>query len=242
MVVVPAKQIKKNNLDAEINTLSLELEEKRASIATIIEREDRVKASEAALKDKKTQFEEDKHLHQAHLDRRMLLIVSKEKDYDNKLKDSQGLASKLEENVKQAQRELSKLNKSCINAAQELEDKGKQKDNLDSDIAELANLVIYLEDTRVKVAEIKVVKEKADEEIANLRFAWEHDLANLKSQKQEVEKQLLSKLEEVAKAEFMLKSYTDNLYTTMNDWQIIRTRLETRWKEHYPELDMPIVE
>ena len=41
-------------------------------------------------------------------------------------------------------------------------------------------------------------------------------------------------------AEFELKKYTDNLYTAMNDWQIIRDRLEVRWQKEFPELRLPL--
>lgn len=42
-------------------------------------------------------------------------------------------------------------------------------------------------------------------------------------------------------SQYRLKTYTDELYTHMNDYQVLKMRLEKHWKEVFPELDMPLL-
>lgn len=240
MAVIPQKQIKRDDLDAQISILSDELEVKRAGITAIIEREDKVKAEELALEDSKRVFEEGKRSAHSILDKRTQGIIEREKNHEKVVEDTKVSLDDLQRQIKQVTKELAKLNNSCINAAHELDTLNEQKSILENKVLELSRLVMHFEEMKVKIKDAEEKKLAIDIEVESKQSALKLEVENAKRILELINKEVTQKVDEKDKAEYALKAYTDQLYTSMNDWQIIRSRLEVKWKEHYPELDLPI--
>lgn len=242
MAVVPEKQIKKNNLDAHISTLSRELEEKRLGLEKIVSREAAHKVDTVKLEKNKQSFLKEQEIAHATLDKRTQQIVEREQALKKKDEEMTQFFFSLQQQIKEGTKNLAKINNSCINGNRELEEMSAKKVELEKKLLELTHLVLHYEEMRLKVKTLEEEKGALENDIENKQVAWDNDLTKAKQELEAISKAALEKIDERNKAEYAVKAYTDQLYTSMNDWQIIRTRLETRWKEHYPELELPIAE
>ena len=242
MAVVPKKQIRKDNLDAQIVILEAQVEAKRLELDAIARRETAVKEDREALNKEKAEFFETmKEGRKAH-DVIRSTTVHVKGSVDKDIEAAQALHRQVEAKVREEEKRLIRLNSSCLNAQADLDSIGRRKDVLTGQVAELTGLVLHFEEMKVKVADIDERFRLVNVDIENKRVAWAADLENAKKELERIAKDTLAKIEEGNKAEYLCRSYTNQLYTAMNDWQVIRNRLEVRWKEHYPELDMPVAE
>lgn len=242
MAVKSTKQIKKDNLDAHVEALSRELDEKTQKLHEIALREQAVKDDRAALDKEREQFKEERlEGTKTHNVIRSTTIHLKG-TIDKNIEKSQEELKSLENKVRETGRQLVRLNNSCLNAQSDLDSTLRRKTLIEQDIAKLAELVIHFEEMKLKVKDIEERRDVLAKEVSNKQESHRIELSQMQTQVDTLSLQAIQKVEEARQAEMMYKMYSDKLRVSMNDFLVLRTRLETRWNEHYPDLKLPMTD
>lgn len=236
----PLKETQKNNLEAELVVIKNEIEEKTKLLSELYEKVqdcnflfDHLRSQKEALE--KHRIETEETLAQEKQEWALQISVT-EKLYENKKE----VLVALQEEIKEGNRELARLNHQCLIANDEMENKAKSLRDIDSQVATLSALIPEL--TKVK-QQYDFYLGKLDEVQVNIvdRLAVSEAVIEQNTkQLEEIKAQCASKTQEMNDAEYKLKAYTDNLYSNMNDYAVVRERLNIRWKEVYPELKLPL--
>lgn len=242
MGVKAIKQIKKDNLDAEIIVLQKKVEEKQIELHEIALREQTIKDDRISLdKDReafKKEQEEGKKAHDIIRATTVHLKGTVEKD----IEIARESLRQVQEKVKEEEKRLARLNSSCLNAQEDIRVLLERTVQAQKDLEILTRLVLRLEETKLIVKTIENQHDILTKEFSSKQQAQNIELEKMKAQVDYLTQESATKIEEARKAKDMYNMYATGLQVAMNDWLVMRARLETRFKEHYPELELPIRE
>lgn len=142
--------------------------------------------------------------------------------------------------IKKATKELIHTNGQVLTAQQEYEQYQKLIADIQLLEEKLANLVPNHE---LLTSQVKLLDEERIRIMGDISTKYQESEGTLNVARNELSKLVYlaeEKKKEALEAESRTKAYTDQLYTSMNDYQIIRARLEDKWKQTFPELALPI--
>lgn len=234
------KEIEKKNSEAELIQIKSEINDKALELAGILQKVDKAQSVFALLNKEKAEFAEYKAQEEA-------LIVNGRKDLDLarqqwlKERDTHSaLMDHSKREIKSTLKELARLNEACIKAQDEFKALGEEMSLLQSKIEENKHYASKLEEDKVAFETFSQKREDFEVDLINRLAAAHEQIAQAKIEYEAVKAETDKKVVEMNEAQYKLKTYTDELYTHMNDYQIIRARLETTFKEHYPELELPL--
>lgn len=240
MTVVPKKQIKKNDLDAQIVVLEGQLEEKRFELDAIAEREQALKDDRTAFEKEKDEFFETMHESKKAHDLIRSTTIHVKGAVDKEIEVAQAQYREVVGKVREEERRLIRLNSSCLNAQADLASILNRIKDAEQQVTELTQLVLHFEEMQVKVKEIEDRRELLASTLSNEQESYRLDFIDRKTQLDYLMQQAGLKIKEAQEAEAKYSLFADKLRTSLNDWLVIKNRLEIRFKEHYPELELPL--
>ncbi len=239
-MVLHGRNIRKNDLDAALLTVKTEIDLKSAELETIIVQIRDAKAAFADLEQQKADFEAYKAETEAK-------FKEEEINQHNSRLDVAVVRANLNVDIDRASvdlralnKELARLNAKCLSAHAESEELNAQIAAKQARILELTDIAANLSSVEVSFAQLLEKKAEHDNKVVSEIAEYQGKIAAAELELTELSAEKDKVALEAEQAKYALKSYTDQLYLAMNDWHTIRTRLETRFKEHYPELDMPV--
>lgn len=236
------KEIKRDNLEADLHVLKSEIDEKTTELTLILKQKDAASIFLSQFEADKIAFEKEKADHLENVSAHQAQVVKDRQTIADEKEAATEQLANIKEDTKEANKILARVNNSCINGESEFKELTTKKENLEIKVSELTTLVANFEE----------IKE-------NVRIAREEEALinrNIEARKIEADEYVKEKKEEAAKyaneaqisittrdqTQIETKRYSDEMYNNMNDWQIIRERLQTRWNQVFPELDMPLTQ
>lgn len=225
------------NLQVEYSKLSNDILEKSTELSSILEKG---KLDRKLTADKKKEAlltiqerEAESNIIHANLEARNI-----------ELQESTALLQtqfeQLESNIKQKTKDLIRVNGQVLAAEAEYEryltvigDIDKAKEELQSNI--------NLRDECIK--QFVLIDEQRNAVLLDISTKQSESEGILKAARDELSQLVYlseQKKKEALQAEDRVKTYTDELYAHMNDYQIVKARLENVWSKTFPELELPL--
>lgn len=226
-----------HNLQVEYTKLTNDIPKKSAELSLIYKDIEKAKSELLSIQQKKKEEEHNleditNRLHEQRNISRTQESVAKE-EISILTKEHDELVLK----IRQSTKELSRLNNQVLSAQDEYIE-------LQRDLQKVQAILISDTDTRNELTNqisfLDVTKEVLEKEISTKTSELN---TKLKEGREELSKLVYlanQKREEAEQAQYRVKMYTDELYVHMNDYQVIKTRLENVWKTTFPELELPL--
>lgn len=210
----------------ELNALTLELKEARDTIALapILKAE-----GDTYIAKEKKKFEED----------RLKLKMSDIEDEKTRIERTAELVQ-LNKDIRDSTKQLNRINNSCLIGQEEIDNNNKKISELSSEVTKLTNLVVYLEEVKEKIRLLEIEESRLEITISQSKEKWSNDIQEAREQLSTIRNEAQVTITERDLAQSELKAYVDELYTNMNDWQIVRSRIEGVWNKTFPELEIPL--
>lgn len=263
MVVIAEEEVKVNDAKSQLVSLQEAIGEKENELNELVEKVDRAKRIISdSLKVKKEVDEYiiselrsvKRELGIVHIENSNSMEYSKREltDCRKRLFENVKLSIEREKNealkilksiesqISDSRRNLDRINSSCLNGESEISEKKKEIANLNRKIEELANIIIKTEEAEERLKLLEIEEKRIKNIIIEASNASDAYIAAAREQIAALRNEAQVIVSQKEHAEYSLKTYTDQLYTAMNDWQIIRSRLEDRWKQTFPELEIPL--
>ena len=90
------------------------------------------------------------------------------------------------------------------------------------------------------ILDLEEKRNKLKKEISEMLDSSTFELTKAREELVKITEAVKIKIKEAEQAEYKCKKYVDELYTHMNDYEIVRLRLETVYNTKFPELDLKI--
>jgi len=212
---------------SELSVLHKQIEKAKSDLAAFKEQQSLDRAEMATEKEQLQAMRNDIQAQQFGLD---LARKNQDKDLeDSKLK------------VREAVKELAWVNDKVFKAKGELIDIEKEKKELELKVAEIIVLIGRSEEIKLDISILEATKGEILKELTDAKRLSDESLNEAELRLKTLTSELAVKEEQAKDAKYRLKTYTDQLYTAINDYQIIRERLERKWNETFPELELPLM-
>lgn len=240
MKSIPLKETQKKNLEAESVALKNEIDNKSKELTSVF---DKIAACNQAFQE----LELEKSRIAAYRIATEEALNRSRKEAYKELEENSQLSLRLKADIKGFNEEvrvttklLARLNAQCITANNELMAAQAEIERLDplvQQVQKLKSEIIVLQQ------EHEFYSSKRNEvqvDIINRLRDSDERLAKNNRELERIKALGDEKIQAMNDAEYKLKEFTDHLYTNMNDYAIVRERLNVRWKEVYPELKLPL--
>ncbi len=228
------------NLQAEYDRLTSEIPTKASELSLIYKDIEKAKSELKDIISRKETLDKEMSTQHASLDDRVTNLETRERESADKL----ALADKEHKDklvaIKEATHDLSRINFQVLQANEE-HDKHLEV------LKDQQSALIVLNDIigRIKAAELQIalLEEEKGQILLDISTIHEQSESKLKEARDELAALVHLKEQnkiEAAEAQARVKTYTDELYTKMNDYQIVKARLEGVWQKTFPELELPL--
>ena len=234
-------QIDKKNLEAELTVIRSEIESEAVKLGEILSQKKLIEQEAISIQEKRIEFE--KHCSE----QREIINTMNSELHLAKLRSEEQIAlnnsilKKINEDIKESIKKLSWMNEKIMNSESAIEEKSAEKSKLDAEIENLISIVSHKEEEENKLTQAIDSRQSIELSIEQKRRSTEEYIAAVKAELEILRNEIAEKTKERDRIQLDTKLYTDQLYTAMNDFHILRSRLEVRWKEHYPELELPLM-
>ena len=226
--------------EAELAGLKLECREQAENLTSILISVDTAKKDLIDIDTKKAEFDEYVV--------KTTILLKEENDRINAekvnligLKETSTKELKqIQNDTKAANKDLSLANDRVFKAKGEIEDLLKQKEHVILKVSELNLLVEMLPKLQTDISNLEEKRNELRKEISEMLDASTSELTKAREELVKITKEVEKKIEEANQAEYKCKKYVDELYTHMNDYEIVKMRLETVYNTKFPELDLKI--
>lgn len=233
-------EIKAANLRVELNYLLQAIPERSAELSVLHRNIEKAQSDYNQILDQQNQVESDcsKQIEDIAVERNNLQVQKRTIEVQQ-LEWSKTL-SIIKDEVKIANKELRWVNDKIFKGEAEVLDIENKKIAIQKDIDEMVILVARIDELKTSIGVFEDYKQKITSEISSTLDASDKQLADARKEYLELEDKTHQRLQESAQAEFRVKTYTDELYSHMNDYAIVRARIEQKWNQTFPELDLPL--
>lgn len=238
--MLEAKEITKSNLEAELVLLQSEVDNKATELNSLVSSVDEAKALIALSKKMKADTEAFILIESNKLDKAALALDTERKEFDEYKNNAGPILNQHKKEATQAVRELNRANSSCLVAKEELSQLTEKKTSLVTEIEELTNLVMKGNPLRTEIQDLELKKLALENDIHEATAHHVVTMSEAKEQLATIRNDAQTALMQKEEAEAKLKDYTDKLYTSMNDYQVVRERIERHWNQTFPELRLPM--
>ena len=239
-MTVSEKDIKMKSYEHQILALRDDIASASITLGETLKKRDSIEQEMQDFRDDKEKFEREKiqysekHYALKRKYEEEIRLVSEEKS----LSSSQ--LALVQSELREAKRDLFKVNGQCLSANNDIEKLKKDIIVLNTEIEKLTLLVIHIEEAKTKLQYLEEEFNRTNERLVRNR-----EIADLEIRENtEHLRKLMIDTETVEQrkgaAEYELKSYTDQLYTAMNDYHVVKLRLEEKWHQTFPELEIPL--
>ncbi len=235
------KEIQKKNLEAELAIIRNEIDSEAAKLTSILQKKVDAELFASALELDKKSFEEYKNKVEEKISLKRREMQNELSLHDQVFNSNQAKIRSLNSEIKEATKQLSWLNDKILKAEEVIGELETDKAALDSECANLLFLVSNKDEEEKKLNNIVSSRESIEKEIRNTEQAAIASAKNAELHVIKMQDDLKALTIQKDNIQYELKSYTDQLYTAMNDYEVVRTRLEFKFKQHYPELELPLM-
>lgn len=226
--------------EAQLSGLNLECVEKASELTrTLISSAESKQSVTDHYVQKKLEFDE-------YCDKRLLDIKEKNEKLDERTESvtlretTAKQLSSLQNDLKTSNKELSWVNDKIFKAKGELKEVEESKEKTMLSVSRL-NLLVELLPKLEKDIELLVNKKlKLTSDISEMLDSSTLELTKAREELLRITDFAKLKVEEANQAEYRCKTYVDELYSHMNNYEVVRSRLESVFKTRYPELDLKI--
>lgn len=234
------KDIQIRDKEAELAGLKLECKEQAENLTSILISVDSAKKEIIDIDTEKKEFNEFITLETAKLKEENDRINVEKRNLVTLKETSSKELDALRISIKAANKELSLANDRVFSAKAEYDEIIDKKEEIVKKVAELNLLVEMLPKVQSDILELEGKRDKLRVEISEMLDDSTAELTRAKENLVQITTEVEIKVKEAEQAEYKCKKYVDELYTHMNDYQIVRDRLETIYKTKFPELDLKI--
>lgn len=234
------KDIQIRDKEAELAGLKLECKEQAENLTSILISVDSAKKEIIDIDTEKKEFNEFITLETAKLKEENDRINVEKRNLVTLKETSSKELDVLRISIKAANKELSLANDRVFSAKAEYDEIIDKKEEIVKKVAELNLLVEMLPKVQSDILELEGKRDKLRVEISEMLDDSTAELTRAKENLVQITTEVEIKVKEAEQAEYKCKKYVDELYTHMNDYQIVRDRLETIYKTKFPELDLKI--
>lgn len=234
-------QIQKKNLEAELATIRDEIEVEAFQLTDILRKKSAIEQDAILIESKKTEFSKYESDTKAQFEQEKKGIENAKARSSEEIALNNTILKKIKDDIKEAIKQLSWLNEKIMNADALIIETTKQKNQLDIEIADLLMLVSHKEDEERKLQKAIDSRSSIESAIENKKDEAHRSVELMKVELDKMKAELAENIKERDRVQAEAKTYTDQLYTAMNDWHAVRNRLEIRFHEHYPELELPLM-
>ena len=235
------QEIQKNNLQAEIAMMKAELDNHAKIMSDALSESARLADDRVNIAAERKSLAEAIATHNKEIEDKTTDIELAKIDAENKVEEACKIVAKASAELKDITRQLSWMNEKLISAHQEEEQMIARKLKLEEETRELLSIVANKESEQAKLYEAKSSHQsildsisKREEEVQIIVNQAQAEVFRLNAEAEEAR-------QKAEHAQFECKKYTDQLYSAVNDWQIIRARIEVPFKQLYPELELPLM-
>jgi len=231
------QEIKIRDREAELVGLRTECLEKAVELSSILVSIDSAKKERIKLEEEKKEFE-------AFCDEKRIefkvsndQITAGKKILEELKETSTKELNQLKSDSKVALKELSLTNNRVLKARDELKVIELKEEEGIKKVEELTQLVLLLPQIQSEISSLEEKRNSLKTEISEMIDASTLELSKAKEILKNIAIEVEKKTKEANQAEYKCKKYVDELYTHMNDYEILKTRFEEVSGQKYPELD-----
>jgi chromosome segregation ATPase len=142
--------------------------------------------------------------------------------------------------TKDAVRELARINAQVLSAGEEYQKYSDLVADSEAKGIEHATVLGNVERAKQMLTFLESEKDKVLQDISTESQAWEGKLKRARDELSTLVHLAEEKRVEAEQSQARTKTYTDELYTHMNDYQIVKSRIAEVWKTTFPELELPL--
>jgi chromosome segregation ATPase len=239
-MVLSEQEITEQNKKAHSDSLDRDIENKVKKLNEIVEKNKFIKEEKDTLDKDRVIFEAQKKEHEEAMNEQRRDLAKKIFSFEHEVRESASFLEKQQREVKEATRRLDKLNYQCINAEKDFERLTDEISSLNKEIEKLTSFVVKVEETKEQLHSLEESCRESQGKIDSRQI----EMSQNELTHQQTLERVIAETREVEdkrdKAESELKSYVDQLHTAMNDYYIIKLRLESHWNKTFPELEVPL--
>lgn len=142
--------------------------------------------------------------------------------------------------VREALKELTRVNGQVLSANNELEELVEKIKKAEVKLEDIANLIIQAESLKDEIYSLIQERNLLLVQKSTQKSQWEGEQKEAMNELSRLVYLAETKKKEASEAEARTEAYTKQLYTNMNDYQVVRARLEGVWEKTFPELKLPL--
>lgn len=239
-MVSSEKEISERNQEAHLVSIQSKIDEKTVELTGILKQRDEALADRDAVANERVAFEKEKKDFAEDKQIKNGEFLKQEDAHRTELATLAKQLVSVKDELKSSTKELTKINLACINAKSDLDSLTKDKEALERQINYLTDLVVNYELTKEKYTALSEEVRLLDGKMTAFHETVGRETREHREVLAQINNEAQVKILERDLAANELKSYTDQLYTAMNDYQVIKVRLEDKWKTTFPDLEIPL--
>lgn len=233
-------QLTKQDLEAHVAFLKNETIEISTSISLSLRELENAKAEVVVAKAEKAKIYVDIDKERSELKEEYVRIDVQKKELAD-LKETTNIELvNLKANIKGANKDLGWVNDKVLKADDEYHELEQKRNTILREIEEKTALRDKIIATKEELESFEEKRDKVKSQISEMIDASTLDLKLAQEELKTISRLVEEKNQEKNQAEYMLKKYTDELHSHMNDWYTIKSRLESVWNKTFPELELPL--
>lgn len=234
------KEIQYKNYEAELIGLRTECIEKASELSSILKSIDSIKNEIEDLELKKIEIQRYCDKIRSELTEENVRIISEKTNLMTLKETSTKELKQLQNDIKTANRELGWSNDKVFKAQEEFNSIEKEKIDAQNKILEMNLLLKQIPILEREIQDLEEKRNLVRSDTSDMLAKSTNELQQAKEILQKLQESVAKKVEEANTAEYRLKKYTDELFTHMNDYEVVRSRLENIWNKTFPELELKI--
>ncbi len=222
-----------NNLVESISVLS----------SQIVKQNEIVKKNKVIIKEQEKIEEELKlsisNLSDIHREQCNDISVLKQQlsDYKDKLESE---FNDIKKQISLSLKELGRVNQQVITANTELEELKSSTDNFKEKKDELDKINESIEIAKINLFNLQEEQNRYITDISTVNNDLHGKIREATSELEVLAHLAEQKKDEASQAQIRTKRYVDEMFKHMNDYQVVKSRIEVYWNKAFPELDIPL--
>lgn len=233
-------EITVRNLQVEYDHLTKAIPTKASELSLIFKDIEKAKAELNALRSHHDVVIEGTAAEIAKADEARQNLEQREQQSQEKVSKAATDLKQVKDDTKEATRELARLNASILTAQEEYNKYVADMETMKQALTELDDIVGRIKTLKLEIDILEEQKRLILEDISTSHEDSEVKLKEARDELATLVRLADEKTKEAEQAEYRVKTYTDELYKHMNDYQIVKSRLEGVWKKTFPELELPL--
>lgn len=228
------------NLQADYDNLTRKIPEASSELSGLYKDIEKAKSDLKAIEAQKLQSTSEASVALANVETEKRTLEQNTKEHQTKVIEADTELKTTLLKVKESLKDLSRVNEMVLAANEEL-DALKQllvkSDEAQFNLLSLQSDIVAL---KKEIELLTLARDEMNAELSTSSTEWESKLKAARDELAVLVHMASEKTKEAEQAQYRVKTYTDELYTHMNNYQIVKSRLELVWQKTFPELEIPL--